>query len=57
VRAGEEEGVYLAEFDLERLRDFRRREAWGDAYRKPAAYGLLTSSHVSDPFRRPDARR
>ncbi len=41
VEAGEEEGVILAEFDLERLREYRAREVWGNAFRKPGAYGAL----------------
>ena len=57
IRAGEEEGVYLAEFDLERIRDYRRREAWGNAYRKPGRYSLIVSEQVEEPFIRPDARR
>ncbi|MBN1176664.1 MAG: carbon-nitrogen hydrolase family protein [Dehalococcoidales bacterium] len=57
VEAGEEEGVYIAEFDMEALRDYREREAWGNAYRKPGRYGLLTSEEVNYPFIRKDARR
>ncbi len=50
VRAGAEEGVYLAHFDLERLRDWREKEAWGNSFRKPHRYGLLTSMDVQEPF-------
>lgn len=57
IEAGEAEGVYLAEFDLERLRAYRAREAWGNAFRKPRAYGLLVSDKVDQPFIRPEARR
>ena len=57
IEAGEREGIYLAEFDLDQLRDYRRREAWGNAYRKPGRYGLLTFSAVAEPFIRRDARR
>jgi predicted amidohydrolase len=57
IEAGEEEGIYLAEFDLDRLRDYRRRETWGNAYRKPSKYGLLTSLQIKEPFIRKDARR
>lgn len=57
VRAGREEGIYLARFDLERLRAFREEEAQGDAYRKPATYGALVRSQASPPFVRKDARR
>jgi N-carbamoylputrescine amidase len=57
VEAGEREGVYLAPFDLEELRDYRRREAWGNAYRRPRCYAPLTSEEVEEPFIRPDATR
>ncbi len=57
VEAGEEEGVYLATFDLERLRDYRRRETWGNAYRRPRLYTRLVTTDVQPPFVRPDATR
>ncbi|MDQ2799018.1 MAG: carbon-nitrogen hydrolase family protein [Armatimonadota bacterium] len=57
VEAGECEGVYMAAFDHARLRAYREREAWGNAYRKPHCYGLLASATVQNPFVRPDARR
>jgi predicted amidohydrolase len=57
IEAGEREGFYLAEFDLAALRSYREREAWGNTYRKPRAYSLLTSSSVDYPFIRQDARR
>jgi predicted amidohydrolase len=57
MRAGEGEGVYIATFDLPKLRDYRAREVWGNAFRKPGQYGLLTSARVEPPFERPEARR
>jgi len=57
VEAGAEEGVYLAQFDMDAIRDWRRREAWGNAYRRPGHYGLLVSPTVEEPFVRADARR
>jgi N-carbamoylputrescine amidase len=57
IEAGDREGVYIAEFDLDALRDYRNRETWGNAYRKPRAYAILTSEEVSEPFIRKDARR
>jgi predicted amidohydrolase len=57
VEAGEEEGVYVAAFDMASLRAWRRREVWGNAYRKPRTYAPLTSSEVEQPFLRNDARR
>jgi N-carbamoylputrescine amidase len=50
IEAGEREGVYLAEFDMERVRAWRERETWGNAFRKPHRYHLLTSLDVENPF-------
>lgn len=50
VEAGEAEGIYLAQFDLAALRDYRQRETWGNAFRRPRRYGMLTSSVVLPPF-------
>ncbi len=57
VEAGPGEGIYLADFDLGRIRAYRDRETWGNAYRRPKLYGLLTSEDVQPPFIRRDARR
>ena len=57
ILAGEEEGIYLAEFDMDILRAYREREVAGNAYRKPTKYGLLTSEDVKYPFVRDDSRR
>jgi len=57
VEAGESEGVYIAGFDLDRMRAYREREVWGNAFRKPRFYGLLTSLDVEPPFIRRSARR
>lgn len=52
VEAGGAEGVYLATFDLDSLRDFRSREAWGNAFRRPHRYQALLSPEVAEPFAR-----
>jgi predicted amidohydrolase len=57
IEAGESEDVYLATFDLDRLRDYRSRESWGNAYRRPRLYQALTDEAVEPPFVRPDATR
>jgi predicted amidohydrolase len=57
VQADGHEGIYLAEFDLDLLRAYRASEVWGNAYRKPGRYGVLTSPAVEPPFIRPEARR
>ena len=57
VRAGREEGIVLARFDLDRIRRCRAEETQADAYRKPSTYGALVRDEVRSPFIRPDARR
>ncbi len=39
--AGEEPGIYMAEFDLDLMRGYRSREVHGDKYRRPDRYHLL----------------
>ncbi len=56
LQAGEEEGVYLAQLDLERLRAYRGREVHGNAYRHPRKYGLLLDTKINAPFIRDDYR-
>jgi predicted amidohydrolase len=50
IEAGESEAVYLAEFDMEHIRAWRERETWGNTFRKPHRYHLLTSLDVERPF-------
>ena len=57
IEAGPEPGVVFADVDLDLLRQYRKNEVWGDAYRKPYAYGALVSGTASEPFRRRDSRR
>lgn len=56
LEAGEEEGVYMAAFDLAALRDYRSREVHGNAYRRPEKYQLLLSHTIQEPFIREDRR-
>lgn len=56
LQAGEEEGIYVAELDLEQLRSYREKEVHGNAYRHPAKYGLLIDTEVNSPFVREDYR-
>lgn len=57
LEADGEEGLWLAEFDLELLRSYRRQEVHGNAYRRPEKYGLLTEDTVRPPFVRKDRRK
>ena len=56
LEAPEEEGLYLAEVDLELLRAYRRSEVHGNAYRRPELYGELLDGAVEEPFIRPDRK-
>lgn len=57
VMADNEEGIWYANFDIDKLREYREKEIWGDAYRKPKLYGKLTEDNILPPFIRKDARR
>lgn len=57
VEAGEAEGIYLADFPMDKLREYRRSEPHGNTYRRPSRYGLLLSNEINEPFVREDYRR
>lgn len=56
VEAGEAEGIYLADFDMDMLRSYRATEVHGNAYRRPECYSLLLDQRVEPPFIRSDRR-
>lgn len=41
IDAGEREGIYIADFPLDEIREYRSREVHGNAYRRPDRYSLL----------------
>lgn len=41
--AGEEAGIYVAELDVDLLRDYRKREVWGVRNRRPELYRSICS--------------
>jgi len=41
IEAGEAEDVFLATFNLDSIQDYRCRETWGNAYRRPDLYKTL----------------
>lgn len=57
LEAKELEGVFIARFDMEAIRNYRARESWGNAYRRQRLYETLISKNVEPPFVRPDAKR
>ena len=55
--AGEEEGMYVAQFNIDMLRKYRSEEVHGNAYRHPGKYHLLVEEKIQEPFIRPDYRK
>lgn len=56
LQADEKEGIYIAELDLDQLRQYREREVHGNAYRHPSQYRLLIDETIHPPFVRNDYR-
>ena len=52
-----EPGIYTASLDLEMLRAYRRREPFGNAFRRPETYSVLLGREVRAPFLRPGRRQ
>ncbi|MCH5343250.1 MAG: carbon-nitrogen hydrolase family protein [Acetatifactor sp.] len=50
LQAGEKEDIYIAELDLNQLRNYRQKEVHGNAYRHPKKYTLLTDTKINRPF-------
>lgn len=56
VQAGEGPGIWMAEFDMDLMRAYRRSEVHGNTYRRPRLYGALLDESIQDPFVRTDRR-
>ena len=56
LEADGDEGIYIAEFDIDMLREYRNHEVHGNAYRRPKKYALITDTEISEPFIRSDYR-
>lgn len=56
LEADESEGIWLAAFDLEMMRTYRREEVHGNAYRHPRKYKILCAEEIDEPFLRADYR-
>ncbi len=57
IEAGEHEGIYIADFPIAEMRDYRSHEVHGNAYRHPKKYKLLISNAIQEPFIRKDLRK
>lgn len=49
VEAGEEEGMFFADFDLERMRHWRQHTIWGNSFRRPSQYAALADPAAVPP--------
>lgn len=52
AEAGGEEGIHLAQFDLNAIREYRKHTIWGDAFRRPHRYGELVEFDEKNVFAR-----
>ncbi len=57
IEAGEREGIYMADFPIDKIRAYRAFEVHGNAYRRPDKYDLLINSGIDEPFIRKDRRQ
>ena len=56
LEADGKEGIYVAELDIDMLRQYRCNEVHGNAYRHPEKYGILVENNVEEPFIRKDKK-
>lgn len=52
--ANENAGIYIVEMPIDEIREYRKREVHGNAYRRPEKYHLLINQEVNEPFIRID---
>lgn len=57
IEADEREGIYIADFPIDEIREYRSNEVHGNAYRHPQKYKLLVSESIKEPFIRSDYRK
>lgn len=57
METDESEGIFMADFPIDEIREYRSREVHGNAYRHPAKYKLLIAEEIREPFIREDYRR
>ncbi len=57
LETGGEEGIYIADIDMDAVREYRRAEVHGNAFRRPWKYTLLTDERVNRPFIREKNRK
>ena len=56
IQAGEQEGIFMADLPVDKLREYRRTEVLGNAYRHPDKYGQIVENCIEKPFIRDNYR-
>lgn len=56
IEAGQREGIYVADFPIDKMREYRQNEVHGNAYRRPEKYSKLLCSEILPPFIRKDRK-
>lgn len=56
IEANGEEGIYIADFNLDDIRYYRNNEVHGNAYRRPEMYSKLVDKKICEPFIRDDRK-
>lgn len=57
MEADESEGIFLGDFPIDDMREYRSKEVHGNAYRRPKRYQILLSEEIHEPFIRGDRRK
>ena len=48
VDATAEEGIYIADVDMDAVREYRANEVHGNAYRRPWKYSIITEENINN---------
>lgn len=57
LQADGTEGIYIATLDVDMLRQYRKSEIHGNAYRHPQKYKILIDTEINEPFVRNNYRK
>jgi len=55
--ADEKEGIYVVNMPIDEIREYRKKEVHGNAYRQPDKYHIITEEKIEEPFVRSDYRK
>lgn len=57
LETGDKEDIYSGDIDLDLLRNYRKEEVHGNAYRRPEKYSKLIDETIEEPFIRRDRKK